>query len=402
MCATNSMRWWQLFTNSMRWWQLLLFAQFAHAPSSGPGTGGTSVVLHSTEAVAACQFGTFNVTASPLTSTTYSCTTPSSLRAGAAAAPRPEDVFAAAILQGSAWRGGDGVVHLTTTRSYEVTGTLLVPSPLAGAASAEVSVDFELFVGRGVLGGAGFSVSLAPLGHTVVLADEHGLADGIAVAFLPLENRVVVTFDHKVVASVNLDGRSREVCDHYNCGNCAARADCLRASARCGWHEAARYCFATADSLPELHVWRSSTDARWVKVAVSVVDERLTVVHNGHTYVRALPLPGWAALAAAPLTPAHPEIYRAGAAAAPWYVALGARTTLDTEDYYVRDVRIRQGGLVGEAKVAVEARDASGGAVAGATEVRARARGGSRGRAGGAAPRTHAPTHTSHIPHHHD
>ena len=72
-----------------------------------------------------------------------------------------------------------------------MTGTLLVPSPLAGAASAEVSVDFEvLFVGRGVLGGAGFSVSLAPLGHTVVLADEHGLADGIAVAFLPLENRV--------------------------------------------------------------------------------------------------------------------------------------------------------------------------------------------------------------------
>ena len=48
----------------MRWWQLLLFAQFAHAPSSGPGTGSTSVVLHSTEAVAACQFGTFNVTAS--------------------------------------------------------------------------------------------------------------------------------------------------------------------------------------------------------------------------------------------------------------------------------------------------------------------------------------------------
>ena len=120
----------------MRWWQLLLFAQFAHAPSLGPGTGGTSVVLHSTEAVAACQFGTFNVTASPLTSTTYGCAAPSALRAGTAAAPRPEDVFAAAILQGSAWRGGDGVVHLTTTRSYEVTGTLLVPSPLAGAASA--------------------------------------------------------------------------------------------------------------------------------------------------------------------------------------------------------------------------------------------------------------------------
>ena len=76
-------------TNSMRWWQLLLFAQFAHAPSSGPGTGGTSVVLHSTEAVAACQFGTFNVTASPLTSTTYGCAAPSALRAGVAAAPRP-------------------------------------------------------------------------------------------------------------------------------------------------------------------------------------------------------------------------------------------------------------------------------------------------------------------------
>ena len=40
----------------MRWWQLLLFAQFAHAPSSGPGTGGTSVVLHSTEADASSPF----------------------------------------------------------------------------------------------------------------------------------------------------------------------------------------------------------------------------------------------------------------------------------------------------------------------------------------------------------
>ena len=104
MCATNSMRWWQLFATNMRWWQLLLFAQFAHAPLSGPGTGGTSVVLHSTEAVAACQFGTFNVTASPLTSTTYG--PPRRRRcARARRRRRGRDVFAAAILRGARGAG---------------------------------------------------------------------------------------------------------------------------------------------------------------------------------------------------------------------------------------------------------------------------------------------------------
>ena len=230
-----------------------------------------------------------------------------------AAAPRPEDVFAAAILQGSAARG-DGVVHLTTTRSYEVTARCR-----AAAAGGRG-------VGRGerrlralrrprALGGAGFSVSLAPLDHTVVLADEHGLADGIAVAFLPLEpSRGDVRPQ---------GGRQRQPRRAVAGGLRPLQLRQLRRARR------------PPPRLRPLRVARGSplllrdppraAGAAHLEVVdrramgqggVSVVDERLTVVHNGHTYVGASP-PRLGALAAAPLTPAHPEIYRGRGGGAP-------------------------------------------------------------------------------------
>ena len=114
-----------------------------------------------------------------------------------------------------------------------------------------------------------------------------------------------------------------------NCANCAAEEGCARSG--CFWEATLRACRSQKHSQHELR------RPGFVPVEVRLVDERLHFVHDGHHYAQGLHVPGWTEVAAA-----HP-----------WALVLGARTSLLVDDHWVRNVFLQQGALVGHGSSAV-------------------------------------------------
>ena len=180
-------------------------------------------------------------------------------------------------------------------------------------------------MGRGTEG-MGFSVSLAK--EPPMFADDHGVADGLSISFLTYSGRLVVEHAGSQLADLREDAKHPTACNRYNCQNCIGRAQCLRAD--CPFHEARALC--SASTRYSRHSFRTPD---FVRVSITLADERLSVVHDGHAYVLQLLIPGWDATA------------REGN----WQLVMGARTDLHLDDHWVRSWQVQQGALISQSVV---------------------------------------------------
>ena len=266
----------------------------------------------------------------------WECSAPSALAAGAAAVIDADALLQNASLTGSASRRSNNTIELTHTRGYNHVGSLIGDPPLSSetAGSSNVMVEFELLVGRGT-GGDGFSVSLAPVHSRVANYDERGVAEGLALSFRSIAGLLFVQFRGEQLLERRLDGRSTFECDHYNCANCAQSSRCLMAG--CEWIDWQGRCTAGLEQ-KRRHTFRTHS---FVPVRVLVVDERLSVWHDGHAYVSGLHIPNWEALSRA----------------APWHVVFGARVSIHVDDHWIRSLRVSQGAVVGSAPTRLSVAD---------------------------------------------
>ena len=350
---------------------LLMALSSAYGQHSGPSSGGGVVVtttlpaacsatplclfgvgggLHAAAAAEAILHGSnySNHSSSALSQAgdSWRCAAPMALHAGASATLEPSDVLSAASIFGGASLVGDEgaagaaaaadvVVRLTSTTQFNSIGTLIVSPPLphthSGASAFRLSL--ELLAGRGT-SGEGLSISLASNAEDVMHADERGLPSGLVVSFSSATERLHVHFRGAPLLEARLDGVHPSACDGYNCAHCSSQDACDGLSA-CAWNPWQRLCrfdSAAAGSSRFRHVFRS---ARYVSVTMIVVDEQLSLWHDGFEFVSRLPVPGWHKLAST----------------SPWKVVLGARTSLHVDDHWVRRVRMEHGAVVGEATV---------------------------------------------------
>ena len=328
---------------------LLLLSAFVSAgaddalsPLAGTAAGGSIRSTLASECATAthCIFGPSYAVATPLvrTSAHWSCDSPSALDTGAAAIAGLVDVRRNASLHGAAAWEGD-VAHLTNTRGYDQVGTLVMAAPLERTRSGldTISIAFELLVGRGT-GGEGLSISLVAAQGPVRHADERGLPDGLVVTLNSASERVSVRLRGEVILERRLDGRDPVACDRYNCANCPHRALC--AESGCDWSAWQSRCHRRVGQ-PLLHAFRTRS---YVPVHLAIIDERLSVWHSGYQFVRSLPLNGWR----------HMVVHGGRLT-----LALGARTSLRTDDHWVRGLELVQGALVGEARTTVALADAA-------------------------------------------
>eukprot|EP00966_Prymnesium_polylepis_P107624 2491720-Prymnesium_polylepis.2 len=132
-----------------------------------------------------------------------------------------------------------------------------------------------------------------------------------------------------------MDGRNTAACDRYNCANCLERARCAQAA--CAWDARLAAC------QPVEHAGHGFRGTAFVPTSLQIADEQLDFVHGGHSYARAISVPGW----------------NDAATAQAWVLVFGARTTLNVDDHWVRDVNMQQGALVGNGTAAVRLHNAS-------------------------------------------
>eukprot|EP00966_Prymnesium_polylepis_P032990 767568-Prymnesium_polylepis.1 len=144
-------------------------------PTGGPADGGSVVTLRQPDGciASACLFGNMTVLATQQANGNVSCSAPTAVAAGNAAAAQWSASRHAIVLYGSAITHDGITVQLTSVRDYNAVGTLVLspPMPHSPPESAAFAASFELLVGRGT-GGSGVSVSLAP--HRGLQVDERG------------------------------------------------------------------------------------------------------------------------------------------------------------------------------------------------------------------------------------
>lgn len=336
------------------WCALLVVTAYAQLePIAGPASGGTVLTFAlppGCNASARCSFGP-NAATSAATSlqhddnigsdsslhvnaSLWRCSVPSALESGAAVLAAGIELLDNATLTGGAIRHGDGrTVELTNTRSFDYIGTLIVEPPLSWTSpgSADVAVTFDLLVGRGTTG-HGVSVSLAQLRSTAAYHDERGASGGLVVSFRTISGILVVQFRGEQLLERRLDGLSSHRCDEYNCAHCANSSRCTLAG--CEWIDWQRTCVHPPEQLRRTHSFRTDS---FVQVRLTVVDERLSLWHDGHEYASRVRIPGWEAMARA----------------SPWHLVFGARVSVRVDDHWVRDLSVVQGAGVGGAKTLV-------------------------------------------------
>lgn len=311
-------------------------------PIAGPASGGTVLMLTLPSRCNASSVCLFGGAASAMgynssgNASRWECSAPSALAAGAAAVSDADALLQNASLTGSASRRSNNTIELTHTRGYNHVGSLIGDPPLSSetAGSSNVMVEFELLVGRGT-GGDGFSVSLAPVHSRVANYDERGVAEGLALSFRSIAGLLFVQFRGEQLLERRLDGRSTFECDNFNCANCAQSSRCLMAG--CEWIDWQGRCTAGLEQ-KRRHTFRTHS---FVPVRVLVVDERLSVWHDGHAYVSGLHIPNWEALSRA----------------APWHVVFGARVSIHVDDHWIRSLRVSQGAVVGSAPTRLSVAD---------------------------------------------
>jgi hypothetical protein len=311
-------------------------------PIAGPASGGTVLMLTLPSRCNASSVCLFGGAASAMgynssgNASRWECSAPSALAAGAAAVSDADALLQNASLTGSASRRSNNTIELTHTRGYNHVGSLIGDPPLSSetAGSSNVMVEFELLVGRGT-GGDGFSVSFAPVHSRVAIYDERGVAEGLALSFRSIAGLLFVQFRGEQLLERRLDGRSTFECDNYNCANCAQSSRCLMAG--CEWIDWQGRCTAGLEQ-KRRHTFRTHS---FVPVRVLVVDERLSVWHDGHAYVSGLHIPNWEALTRA----------------APWHVVFGARVSIHVDDHWIRSLRVSQGAVVGSAPTRLSVAD---------------------------------------------
>ena len=207
--------------------------------------------------------------------------------------------------------------------------------------------------------------------------------------------RLTVWWRGARLLTLRLDAQHPARCDSHNCRNCETRVACSHAPG-CSYCEGAWGGVCVFNKVPDtgrsfraLHVFRTH---HFVPATIEIVEERLSVLHDGHTYVDGACFACSRTLLPAPahLRPRSPRLARSLLAASlnlslvpsgllvpgwetaatsqTWSVVFGARTSLSASDEHsVRNVRLEQGASVRENPSTVElwaTGEACGGAVA--------------------------------------
>ena len=122
--------------------------------------------------------------------------------------------------------------------------------------------------------------------------------------------RLTVWWRGARLLTLRLDAQHPTRCDAYNCRNCETRVACSPALG-CSYREGAWGGVCNFNKVPDtgrslrtLHVFRTH---HFVPVMIEVAEERLSVLHDGHTYVDgACSRPLLSALAHSPRSPTCP------------------------------------------------------------------------------------------------